>query len=74
MLLILSIFMWTFEPDTIYVGSVLKWEASIGQDFKIQVSEDAINWATIKSITGNKSFEDYISLQGSGRYVKDAGN
>ena len=49
---------------------ILKWETALGQDFKIQVSDDAANWTTIKTITGNKSFENYIPLQGSGRYVR----
>lgn len=52
---------------------VLKWEAALGQNFNIQVSDDHTNWTTIKSITGNKSFENYISLQGSGRYVRMQG-
>ena len=52
---------------------ILKWETALGQDFNIQVSDDAVNWTTIKTITGNKSYEDYIPLQGSGRYVKMLG-
>ncbi len=52
---------------------ILKWEVALGQDFKIQLSDDAANWTTIKTITGNKSFENYIPLQGSGRYVRMLG-
>jgi hypothetical protein len=52
---------------------VLKWEVALGKNFQIQVSEDATNWTTIKNITGNKSFENYMPLQASGRYVRMLG-
>ena len=52
---------------------VLKWETALGQNFNIQVSDDHINWTTIKVITGNKSFENYIPLQATGRYVRMQG-
>lgn len=49
---------------------VLRWEVALGKDFKIQVSEDAVNWTTIDSIVGNINRDDYLPLQGSGRYVR----
>ena len=49
---------------------ILNWEVAVGKDFQIQISEDAVNWTTIKAITGNKSLENYLPLQGSGRYVR----
>ncbi len=49
---------------------VLRWEVALGKDFQIQVSEDAVSWTTIKSITGNTNFENYLPVQGSGRYVR----
>ncbi len=70
------------DPQFIYVDLgarydlckvVLKWETAIGKDFKIQVSEDAINWTTIKTLTGNISSENYLGVQGSGRYVRMLG-
>jgi hypothetical protein len=49
---------------------VLRWEAALGKAFDIQVSDDAIKWTTIKSITDNTDFDDYIPVKGSGRYVR----
>jgi len=49
---------------------VLKWEVALGKDFQIQVSEDSVNWTTIKTVTGNIDYDNYIPLQGSGRYVR----
>lgn len=73
---------WANDPQSIYVDLgarydlcrvVLKWEVALGKDFQIQVSEDALSWTTIKTITGNIAFEDYLPLQGSGRYVRMLG-
>ena len=67
------------DPQFIYIDLgarydlckvVLKWETALGKDFQIQVSEDAVNWTTIKTVAGNISSEDYLSVQASGRYVK----
>jgi len=48
----------------------LSWETALGKDFKIQVSEDNINWTTLISITNNLSLENYLPVNGSGRYVR----
>ena len=70
------------DPQSIYVDLgarydlcqvVLKWEVALGKDFQIQVSEDAVNWTTIKTITGNINYENYLHVQGSGRYVRMLG-
>lgn len=67
------------DPQYIYIdlGSsydickvVLRWETALGQDFKIQVSDNATNWADVASFTGNTSYNDYISLKATGRYVR----
>ncbi|MDP4283126.1 MAG: discoidin domain-containing protein [Bacteroidota bacterium] len=49
---------------------VLKWETALGKDFQIQVSEDALNWTTLDSVKGNIDYDNYLPLQGSGRYVR----
>ena len=48
----------------------LHWEVALGQDFKIQVSDDASVWTNVATITGNVSYDDYIPLKASGRYVR----
>lgn len=67
------------DPQWIYVDLgarydlcevVLKWETALGKNFNIQVSENAVNWTTIDSITGNLYCDNYLPLQGSGRYVR----
>ncbi|KAA9039424.1 hypothetical protein FW778_11420 [Ginsengibacter hankyongi] len=67
------------DPQWIYVDLgatydlcevVIKWETALARDFKIQVSGDAVNWTTIDYITGNVSHDNYLPLQGSGRYVR----
>jgi subtilisin family serine protease len=51
---------------------VLDWERAYAVDFQIQVSDDATNWTTLKSVTGNSSggWQDYSGLNGTGRYVR----
>lgn len=67
------------DPSWIYVdlGStfnlsqvVLDWEVALGQDFQIQASADAVNWTTIKSVTGNTQFTNVLPVTGSARYVR----
>jgi|GEM_PF-472124 len=49
----------------------LTWEAAYGKDFLLQVSSDAANWTTIKTVTSNTSLtNDYTGLTGTGRYVR----
>jgi endoglucanase Acf2 len=50
----------------------LNWENAAGRDYLIQVSDDATNWTTIQTVTGNSTagWHDYQGLSGSGRYVR----
>lgn len=67
------------DPQYIYVDLgerydlcrvIFQWEVALGKNFSIDVSDDVINWTTIKSITNNVSFNNYINVKGSGRYVR----
>jgi hypothetical protein len=49
----------------------ITWEAAYGKDYKIQTSNDAVNWTDIQSVTANTQLtNDWIGLSGSGRYVR----
>lgn len=67
------------DPQSIYVdlgqrydicNVGLHWEVALGQDFKIQVSDDASVWTDVATITGNVTYDNYIPLKASGRYVR----
>lgn len=67
------------DPQSVYVDLgkrydlckiILKWDAGLGKDFKIQLSDDAVNWTTYISITGNTSFENNLPVKASARYVR----
>lgn len=67
------------DPQWIYVdlgqsfnlcSVTLYWETAYGTAFNIDVSNDATNWTTLASITGNTSQTNMISISGSGRYVR----
>ena len=67
------------DPQYIYVdlgkrydlcNVVLHWETALGQDFKIRVSDDATNWVDAATITSNVSYDNYIPIKASGRYVE----
>lgn len=67
------------DPQNIYVDLgakynlchvVLQWEIALGKNFTIDVSDNATTWTTIKTITNNTNFTNYISLKGSGRYIR----
>jgi beta-glucanase (GH16 family) len=68
------------DPQWIYVDLganytisevALNWEAAYARDYKIQTSNDAMNWTDVKTITGNTSVtNDWTGLIGSGRYVR----
>jgi len=68
------------DPQWIYVDlgasySVnrvkLTWEAAYGRDYLVQVSSDAVNWTTIKTVAGNTTLtNDHTGLSGTGRYVR----
>jgi uncharacterized protein YjdB len=49
----------------------ITWEAAYAAAYQIQVSSDATNWTTLKTITGNTSLlNDNTGLSGTGRYVR----
>ncbi|MHA4811030.1 discoidin domain-containing protein [Flavitalea flava] len=67
------------DPSWIYVdlgnayaisSVVLDWEASLGADFQIQVSNDALTWRTIRTVTGNTFYSNVLAVSGTGRYVR----
>lgn len=49
----------------------LFWEAALGEDFNIEVSDDGINWTVAESVTGNTNLSNTVALTGySGRYIR----
>ncbi len=50
----------------------LNWETAYAVNYQIQVSNDAVNWITIHTVTGNqsKAVVDFSGLSGTGRYVR----
>ena len=58
------------EPTTIQ-GVFLNWESAYGKSYKIQVSDDAVNWTDVYSTTSGDGGDDSISFAPvSTRYVK----
>ncbi len=67
------------DPQWIYVDLgtsktinrvVLNWEAAYATAFQIQTSNDATNWTTIRTVTGNTALVNDLTVTGSGRYVR----
>lgn len=53
---------------------VLNWEGAYGKDYNIQVSTDASNWNTVKTVTGGDGGEDVIEFNATdARYVRMLG-
>ncbi|MEI9810716.1 MAG: Ig-like domain-containing protein [Bacteroidota bacterium] len=49
----------------------LLWDTAYATDYLVQVSDDAENWITIQTITGNTSLNnDLTDLNADGRYVR----
>jgi hypothetical protein len=49
----------------------LTWEAALGKDFTLDVSNDNTTWTTAATITGNTSTSnEYANLGKTGRYVR----
>lgn len=56
------------------LGVVLFWEAAYGRSYKVQVSNDAANWADVFSTsTGDGGYDVIDGLNASGRYVRVLG-
>lgn len=67
------------DPQYLYVdlGSVTNlcravthWYNNNAREFKIQVSDDAVNWTDAASVTSNIITDNYIPLSTAGRYVR----
>src|SRR5208283_438648 len=69
------------DPQWIYVdlGSVcnissvvLDWETAAGENYTINVSNDAVNWTTVQTVTSNTTagIHTYANLNTTGRYVE----
>ena len=49
---------------------VLNWEGAFGKSYKIQVSNDNVNWQDIYTTTTGKGGIETLNINGSGRYVR----
>jgi hypothetical protein len=68
------------DPSWIYVDLAasyavnrvkITWEAAYSTAYLVQVSTDAVNWQTIRTVTGNATLvNDWTGLIGTGRYVR----
>ena len=68
------------DPQWLYVDLLaiydisqvrIYWEVANGRNFQIQVSNDAINWTTIKTVSNNSAFYNaYTFTAAAGRYVR----
>lgn len=49
----------------------ITWETALGKDYQVQVSDNATDWNTVRTITNNAALvNDYGGLSASGRYVR----
>ncbi|EGW41669.1 discoidin domain-containing protein [Desulfosporosinus sp. OT] len=68
------------DPQWIYVDLgtetsikrvVLNWEAAYVKAYRIEVSNDKLNWTTVyRTSTGDGGTDDIDNLAASGRYVR----
>lgn len=67
------------DPQYIYIDLevqyelcqvTLNWEAAYATDFTIDISNDALTWTTVATITGNTSQTNIINITGTARYVR----
>lgn len=49
---------------------ILTWEIAYGKSYRIETSNDGINWTTIFTTTSGNGGTDDILVNGSGRYVR----
>ncbi len=54
-------------------GVTLNWETAYGKSYNIQVSNDAITWVTVHTVTNSDGGYDDIPLSTTGRYVRVQG-
>ncbi|MFM7024329.1 MAG: discoidin domain-containing protein [Flavobacteriales bacterium] len=49
----------------------ITWENAKAKDYQIRMSNDTINWTTVKPVSGNTAtVNDHTGLTGSGRYLR----
>ena len=48
----------------------ITWESAYATSYRIDFSNDATTWTTIKTITGNTSKSNANAVSGTGRYVR----
>ncbi|MCD0484180.1 cellulose binding domain-containing protein [Streptacidiphilus sp. ASG 303] len=48
----------------------LRWEAAYGRGYRIETSDDAVNWTTVHSTTTGTGGVENLAVSGSGRYVR----
>jgi hypothetical protein len=67
------------DPQWIYVDLcawqyiervVLHWETACGADYRIQISDDAVNWTDVYTITAGDGEVDNLDVSDRGRYVR----
>lgn len=52
----------------------IQWEAAYASSYLLQVSNDQVNWTTVKAVTsGQGGVEDWSGLAASGRYLRMQG-
>jgi len=53
----------------------ITWEAAYASAYQIQISPDAVNWTTMKTITGNTDLvnDHTTGIAGTGRYIRMLG-
>jgi hypothetical protein len=49
---------------------ILSWETAYGKDFKLEISDDAVNWKGLARVSNNTSTTNNIMVAGIGRYVR----
>ena len=67
------------DPQWIYVDLgaptriervILRWETAYGKAYRVQASNDAVNWTDIYSTTAGDGGVDDLIVSGAGRYVR----
>jgi hypothetical protein len=51
----------------------INWAAEYGKNFQVQVSDDALSWTTISTVTGNTALVNSLTVTGTGRFVRMLG-
>ena len=52
---------------------VLKWEAAYAREYQIQISNNKLDWITLKTVTDGDGGIDDLTISGTGRYVRMLG-